>query len=199
MKSSEDIPTDDRVIAYNTATGKMGLVERQPRSFAAVVSDGAGRFKLAGEATARLVPKSEYDFQQANARLQKEDLSASGIIGPKTTFYDKSNSFFDNISCEATRIKEEKLDRNERSWNIETFGIPAPSGQHHHYHNRGYHHHRGGYHHHRGGARRGGYSGGNKSGFSAGTSSFNGSYGGHHDHRIQSGARSRAHVAYEPR
>lgn len=120
-------------MAYNTGTGKMELVERHSRSYASVVSDGAGRFR-AKETTARLVPRSEYDFEQANARLQMpKELSNA----PKGTFYDKTCSFFDNISCESTGTKDGKIDRNERRWNIETFGVAAPPGGHHtHYYGR---------------------------------------------------------------
>lgn len=133
----------EKVMAYNTATGKIELVERQTRSFASVVSDGAGRFKVTGQSTPRVVPKNDYDFQQANARLQKESLPESS--SSKESFYDKNISFFDKISCESTIGKDGQNDKNERKWNIETFGIAAPS-------------HRGSGH--RGGYRRGSYRGG---------------------------------------
>lgn len=138
----------DKVVAYNTGTGKMELVERQSRSYASVVSDGAGRFRVTGEAAPKLVPKAEYDFEQANARLAKEHLPEA----PRESFYDKTSSFFDNISCEATTGKDGRMDRNERKWNIETFGVPAAPG---HHHNR----YRGGSHQHYGGNRHGGYGG----------------------------------------
>lgn len=125
-------------------TGKVELVEKTSRSYAAVVSDGAGRFRVSGETTARIVPRAEYDFQQANARLQPpRDIKAAAAA--KESFYDKSTSFFDNISCEATGINDPR-DRNERRLNIETFGMAAPSGGHyHHHHHRHGHHNRGGY------------------------------------------------------
>ena len=158
--NGSSVVDSDKVIAYNTGTGKMGLVERQSRSYASVVSDGAGRFKMAGGASARLVPRAEYDFEQANARLQKETISAPVSTALKETFYDRSASFFDNISCDATGGKEGKLEKNERKWNIETFGVAAPSGPHHYHHyNRGggYRRGGGGYYrgggYHRGGAR----------------------------------------------
>lgn len=113
----------ERVMAYNTGTGKIELVERHSRSYASVVSDGAGRFRLSADATSRLVPRHDYDFQQANSKLRKEQLPAAA----KETFYDRTSSFFDNISCESTGSKDGKHDRNERRWNIETFGTAGPS------------------------------------------------------------------------
>lgn len=145
------VNSNDMVKAYNTVTGKVELVEKTSRSYAAVVSDGAGRFRVSGETTARIVPRAEYDFQQANARLQPpRELKTAAA---KETFYDKSTSFFDNISCEATG-KNEPRDRNERRLNIETFGMAAPSGGHHHHHN----HRHGNHHQNRGGYRRTGAS-----------------------------------------
>lgn len=142
--TSED---GDKVIAYNTITGRMEMVERQTRTFASIVSAGAGRFKVAGDGTARPTTRGDYDFAQANALLEKDKslsmVSSNSEI--KGTFYDKNNSFFDNISCEATCGKSTgPVDKNERKWNIETFGVPAPTGttnyrygSHHNYH----HHH----------------------------------------------------------
>lgn len=141
--------SSDKVVAYNTGTGKMELVERQSRSYASVVSDGAGRFRVTGEGAPKMVPKAEYDFEQANARLAKERLPEA----PRGSFYDKGSSFFDNISCEATTGKDGRMDRNERRWNIETFGVPAAPGHHHNRYRGGSHQQYGG------GPRHGGYGG----------------------------------------
>lgn len=147
----------NKVVAYNTGTGKMELVERQSRSYASVVSAGAGRFRVTGEAAPKLVPKAEYDFEQANARLTKEHIPDA----PREAFYDKSSSFFDNISCEATVGKDGKMDKNERRWNIETFGVPVAPGHHHYHHHNRY---RGGSHQQHSGGRHSGYGGGQTGG-----------------------------------
>lgn len=131
---SNDDNTAEKVKAYNTGTGKIEMVERQSRSYASVLSDGNGRFRAA-ETTTRMVPRTEYDFEHANSRLQmsREELPTA----PKEQFYDKTSSFFDNISCESTVGKDGKFDKNERRWNIETFGIAAPSGANRYTHYRG--------------------------------------------------------------
>jgi protein LSM14 len=115
----------DKVMAYNSVTRKMEMVERSiARSYASVLTDGAGRFKVDPQ-QARPIPTTDYDFAKANARLQKD---APTLDVPKEAFYDKTSSFFDNISCEATGAKDSK-GKNEGRWNIETFGIAAPAGQ----------------------------------------------------------------------
>ncbi|XP_014675215.1 PREDICTED: protein LSM14 homolog A-like [Priapulus caudatus] len=69
-------------------------------------------------------------------------------------FYDKTKSFFDTISCEATERLKGKHDksswRQERALNNETFGVGSTNA----YNRRGYYRGRGGY---GGGYRRGGY------------------------------------------
>jgi len=74
----------------------------------------------------------EFDIQAANLRFDKEkilgevskDKSEQG-----TPAYDKTSSFFDNISCEATdRMKDEKTTRamsEQRKIDAETFGVNA--------------------------------------------------------------------------
>ena len=115
----------DKVMAYNSVTGKIEMVERSvARSYASVLTDGAGRFKVDPQ-QARPIPTTDYDFAKANARLQKD---APTLDVPKEAFYDKTSSFFDNISCESTGARDSK-GKNEGRWNIETFGIAAPAGQ----------------------------------------------------------------------
>lgn len=76
-------------------------------------------------------------------------------------YYNKANSFFDNISCESTDPHGERITRSaERKLNSETFGI---TGNNRNYNRRGGYNrgrgnrgHRGGYNN-RGGGHRGGY------------------------------------------
>lgn len=105
------------------------------------------------------VPQTDYDFESANAKFNKQDLLKEAIAGdPETEIsapngdtqptevppessaasssayagYNKSSSFFDNISSEA-RDREERL--HGREWrgeeekrNIETFGQGSVDG-----------------------------------------------------------------------
>jgi protein LSM14 len=111
------------------------------------------------------IPKSDYDFESANAKFNKEDLikeaiasgsplgetpasaidSTDGAPAPATTngegrkdslpgvtathAYNKSTSFFDNISSEIKDREEERSQPRGRAWrseeikkNLETFG-----------------------------------------------------------------------------
>jgi protein LSM14 len=111
------------------------------------------------------IPKSDYDFESANAKFNKEDLikeaiasgsplgetaasaidNADGAPAPVTTngegrkdslpgvsathAYNKSTSFFDNISSEIKDREEERSQPRGRAWrseeikkNLETFG-----------------------------------------------------------------------------
>lgn len=62
---------------------------------------------------------------------EKEGDSKEGRVGGSVSgeFYDKSKSFFDNISCEASERSQGKVNkpdwRKERQLNAETFGISA--------------------------------------------------------------------------
>ena len=57
-------------------------------------------------------------------------------------YYNKANSFFDNISCEATDPHGERITRSaERKLNSETFGI---TGNNRNYNRRGGYNKRGG-------------------------------------------------------
>ena len=97
-----------------------------------------------------IVPKSEFNFSQANAKFSKEEIgainSAPGADEAIPT-YNKNLSFFDDISCQTnTESNFNDRNRNERNLNMETFGQAAPPRR---YGNRGG---RG-----RGGYNRGGY------------------------------------------
>ncbi|KAI8071058.1 Scd6-like Sm domain-containing protein [Gongronella butleri] len=126
------------------------------------------------------VPDSDFDFESSNAKFSKDDLFKELTGGPTSPdtpsaapldalddqqevvippanpdgFYDKSKSFFDNISCESKERLEQdpSVDRRgkfhqERKLNMETFGQATVD-------QRGYRNYRGS----RGG--RGGYRGG---------------------------------------
>lgn len=83
--------------------------------------------------------ENDYDFEQANAEFQElenklskstmEDGANDSQSNSEDTpgAYDKAKSFFDEISCEATRsIGFPRFDwRLERKLNIETFGVSA--------------------------------------------------------------------------
>ncbi|ORX45833.1 hypothetical protein DM01DRAFT_1410789 [Hesseltinella vesiculosa] len=98
------------------------------------------------------IPESDFDFESSNAKFSKNDLlkelmggSSSAneldvddivpvvqedvmIPPPQEDFYDRSKSFFDNISCESKeRQQQQDVDRRgkyhqERRLNMETFG-----------------------------------------------------------------------------
>ncbi|EPZ35059.1 MIR motif domain-containing protein [Rozella allomycis CSF55] len=73
------------------------------------------------------VPETEFNFEESNAKFNKEDLPKEESLVSKG--YDKSTSFFDNISCESREreLAAASLDRKaklqeDRRLNIETFG-----------------------------------------------------------------------------
>lgn len=74
----------------------------------------------------------EFDFAESNAKFSKEAIAkeSSSVIPPKEEFYNKTSSFFDNISS-TTKERFEGSDNNmtgyqrrgeERKLNMETFG-----------------------------------------------------------------------------
>lgn len=78
-----------------------------------------------------VVPKSEFDFSQSNAKFSKDELTASNPSNPEeqtAPSYNKNLSFFDDISCQANTESTRFADRNrtERNLNMETFGQAAP-------------------------------------------------------------------------
>ena len=101
---------------------------------------------------------------------QEED--HEGLGGVSSNGYDKTKSFFDNISCEAQTDRKGKprVDwRQERKLNSETFGVSSTRrggmgyrgrGGHNNYNNAGGYFHRG--NHHQGG--NGGYRNNNNNG-----------------------------------
>jgi protein LSM14 len=87
-----------------------------------------------------VVPNAEYDFSSANAKFQKSEDDMNAAAGQTDPAYNKSSSFFDNISCQANDQPMERRERmqHERDLNMETFGQAAPA--------RRYGRGRGGYH-----------------------------------------------------
>ena len=68
------------------------------------------------------IPDEDYDFESANAKFRKDDVAKQVDQSPTHTvdggedsasesdgFYDKTSSFFDNISCEAKDRSEAAL------------------------------------------------------------------------------------------
>lgn len=116
-----------------------------------------GRPRTESQTKKMEVPKTDYDFESANAKFNKQDLVKEAIasgdpIGspingshdtltngsaesevskqPATTGYNKTSSFFDNISSElkdreqnsSQRLGGREFRNEERSKNLETFG-----------------------------------------------------------------------------
>ncbi|KAL7309815.1 hypothetical protein PS15m_010654 [Mucor circinelloides] len=88
------------------------------------------------------IPNSEFDFEASNAKFDKSEVvkkegeevndeEAEEIEIPQPDeFYDKTSSFFDNISCESKERNEQRQQNEprrshfheERKLNLETFG-----------------------------------------------------------------------------
>merc|ERR1712131_479140 len=108
-------------------------------------------------------------------------------------YYNKANSFFDNISCEATDPHGERITRSaERKLNSETFGI---TGNNRNYNRRGGYNKRGGDRngYHRGG-NRGGYNNRGRGGYNRGDGQGGDSRNwrqGHDNRGLENGNNSR--------
>ncbi|KAG6017632.1 hypothetical protein E4U54_005575 [Claviceps lovelessii] len=127
-------------------------------------SNGRGRGGRPGGATKVDVPDSDFDFAQSNAKFNKEDIAKEAIasgdtIEPPTqpvtnesvseptgsNPYNKSRSFFDNISSEAKdRAENNGQKPGGREWrgeeqrrNMETFGQGSVDGGYRNYRGRG--------------------------------------------------------------
>ena len=100
---------------------------------------GGGRqlqpFGSAPVSTTLPLPASDFDFQQSNAKFNKDDAPRDEedevVIPPASadTFYDKQKSFFDNVSSDVKERTEmmagqgQRFDRSaERNKNLDTFG-----------------------------------------------------------------------------
>lgn len=188
--ASEPAGTAAKVMTYSTGTKRQELVENRGQfappptkgSYAAMASHGAashnnsngapaaaranlerpGKFRAPTQPTAQY--NQQFSMTQSTASAQGKLSAAQEEVFRQLSggnFYEKS-SFFDNISCEAKDGKEGL--RNERNWNMETFGVAAPPQT--------------SYNSHRGGRGRGGYQGrgGHRGGQGAGNSYHRGGH-----------------------
>ncbi|KAF8952745.1 hypothetical protein CPC16_000247 [Podila verticillata] len=165
-------------------------------------------------ARAPAIPASDFDFETSNAKFHKDELAKEVgktddheeeeeeevVIPQAEEFYDRSKSFFDNISCETKERMNNSDARNqggnrlsmperrakqseERQLNLETFGqTSVDQGRF----RGGYRGGRGGYRGQRGGYR-GGYnqSGGNMYGGRGGYYQNNNRSNGYHHNNQQ--------------
>lgn len=94
-----------------------------------------------------VVPRADFDIQSSNAKFDREDLASENpeLVADvqSTVYYNKSMSFFDNISCEAKN--ETTYDpnsgpvRNRENYqlNMETFGRATSGSNYRHRGGRG--------------------------------------------------------------
>ncbi|KAK9478974.1 Scd6-like Sm domain-containing protein [Lipomyces japonicus] len=76
-----------------------------------------------------IIPKSDFDFEEANAKFDKDEVTKE-VVGEISVddsssgaFYDRTSSFFDNLSSTSKTKETERYTRHEeRQLNIETFG-----------------------------------------------------------------------------
>ncbi|KAG0173234.1 hypothetical protein DFQ28_011640 [Apophysomyces sp. BC1034] len=91
--------------------------------------------RRSGDRNAVAVPLQDFDFVSSNAKFNKEDATTTKddetvTVPQADIFYDRTKSFFDDISCEAKeRSDSERQSGNyrrkhheERKLNLETFG-----------------------------------------------------------------------------
>jgi len=153
----------------SSAAGSNNATERQAPS----ALERPGKFRAPVQPTASF--NEQFSMTQStNAAHGKLSSAQEEVFRQLSggTFYEKTSSFFDNISCEARDGKSGV--QNERYRNWETFGMAAPpaSGQ------PSYGHGRGGY---RGGSS-GGYRGGS---VGRGRGGYRGGRGGSHSNQQQ--------------
>ncbi|KAI9372698.1 Scd6-like Sm domain-containing protein [Aspergillus egyptiacus] len=164
-------PGDVSVEGITRQMGEMKPYEasRAPRGGQQTRGRGGHRGQHHAQANKKVeVPKTDYDFETANAKFNKQDLVKEAIatgspveevespaqttnvaeLAPTTqsaSVYNKSTSFFDNISSEA-RDREEGTGARSvgREWrgeeekrNIETFGQGSVDGYRSSYRGRG--------------------------------------------------------------
>jgi len=89
------------------------------------------------EGAKKITPGEDFDVASSNAKFDKVTSSEGGSV--PLTGYNKSSSFFDNISCQATersgQAERQKVDRDKaRQSDREAFGgdnrPKAPNGEH---------------------------------------------------------------------
>jgi protein LSM14 len=156
QKAAAAAAEDSKVLSYSTGTKKSQLVNPPPQpptgklSYASMVAGGRaeppkkapaaapaatsatpsrpGSFRPPAEHS-KAAAAPDFSFEASQAGLQNLTTAQAEVFKAiqDKSFYSKSSSFFDDISCDA---KDGKADdsrlRNERSWNVETFGVPAP-------------------------------------------------------------------------
>lgn len=163
-----DKKEEAKVLSYSTETKRAQMIPK-PLSYASMVSQGknessqltsshhqrTGSFRPPANNHHRQIRNhADFNFESSQAGMQNLSSAQAEVLKfiQDKTFYKKS-SFFDDISCDNKDVgKNEDLHmKNERSWNVETFGVAAPPSS-------GYH--RGSSSRGRGG--RGGYRGGNR-------------------------------------
>lgn len=159
-----------KVLTYSTETKKIEVVEKPVFSYASMVSQGRSDVRRKpAERTGSFKPAESHPRQAApDFAFKSSDASIANLSNAQAqvlqniqqrgdSFYSKT-SFFDDISSDAKESKggDDSRLKNERSWNMETFGIAAPP--------RAYNNHPGGSSHgrgsYRGSSSRGSYRGG---------------------------------------
>uniref|UniRef100_A0A8C5PE67 LSM14A mRNA processing body assembly factor n=1 Tax=Leptobrachium leishanense TaxID=445787 RepID=A0A8C5PE67_9ANUR len=71
---------------------------------------------------------SGVDTQNSEGNAEEEETAAAAAIGAASSYYDKTKSFFDNISCDDNRDRRSTW-AEERRINAETFGLPLRSNR----------------------------------------------------------------------
>lgn len=109
---------------------------------------GGGPGKVVGELTAqpntnlKTQVASAFDFEQSNSKFEKDKVEKENVQNkPASDTYNKSQSFFDNISCETLNRqhgRDNKIDREkQRVLDTETFGPTAALSRAPRYYRRG--------------------------------------------------------------
>lgn len=150
-------PSNNAMDALTKKVGEMRTDVPPGRGRGGFRGRGAFRGGSGGQSTKKMeIPKDDYDFESANAKFNKEDLVKEAIAGsplgdngedasgapevtptngrkdsnPTTQAYNKTSSFFDNISSEIKDRQEAQEERfngrqlrsDEFKKNMDTFG-----------------------------------------------------------------------------
>ncbi|XP_014773128.1 protein LSM14 homolog B isoform X3 [Octopus bimaculoides] len=144
----------NRTTTFTRGRGGRGVPRGRPRGMSRGMPRGRGNSRQPSEP---LKFENDYDFESANAEFEEvekelkkltlNEKNPTPIVNgekpeteeepevPKkdvkkdeeTVYYDKTKSFFDNISCEATEREHGRVNRTswreERKLNAETFGV----------------------------------------------------------------------------
>ncbi|XP_053305629.1 protein LSM14 homolog A [Spea bombifrons] len=71
---------------------------------------------------------SGVDTQNSEGNAEEEEVAAAASLAAASCYYDKTKSFFDNISCDDNRDRRQTW-AEERRMNAETFGLPLRSNR----------------------------------------------------------------------